>query len=67
MEVLSSHCLGGDSMPEDCVIDSLIEMTFPMMEGGAKPAAGKLTFIHDAVPGFHLFVLRLLLQCKYVK
>ncbi len=62
LEVMTRLWFGGDSLPEDGLIDRLIEMAFPFEGRGAK--ARNTAFILDAVPGFPFILLRLLLQHK---
>ena len=59
MEIVAS--LGfGNTLPEDDVIEKLIEMVFPLPEGDSQEGEHFLAI--DAVPAIHLFLLRLLLQ-----
>lgn len=62
MDVISSF--GGTSLPEDSVIDRLLDIAFPLEERSSK--SKQLAFIHDEVPSFHLFLLRLMLLHRYV-
>ena len=61
MEIVANLCFG-NTLPEDDVVEKLIEMVFPLSEGDSQEGEHFLAI--DAVPAIHLFLLRLLLQLE---
>lgn len=59
MEMVANLCFG-NTLPDDDVIEKIIEMVFPLPEGDSQKREDFLAI--DAVPAIHLFLLRLLLQ-----